>query len=235
MPRHNTGQFARALLTSSVGPLAVPSGTLANVPSAAEDCSWDPALLFFFFLAHSSPERVDARSGAHVRTIAGIRHRGSVGNSVACSRAGSSPSNLYSARTIAEISNARRGAMRRCTAERHRRWRGVADFARSRARPPDDVHRFTHAAAGTRPNGRASWTSLTDNQASLSIASLALDPREKVKPSSPALKLRSNGAWSNFNIGGATGRRARAPACSIRTTAAIRRLQSAAAASLARA
>ena len=56
-------------------------------------------------------------------------------------------------------------------------------------------------------DGGASWKALTDNQASLSIGSLALDPTD---PSGNTLiagiGITSNGAWNNFNVGGAIGR-----------------------------
>jgi hypothetical protein len=56
-------------------------------------------------------------------------------------------------------------------------------------------------------NGGATWTPLTDNQASLSIASLALDPSDPTgKTLIAGVGLTSNGAWNNFNVGGAVGR-----------------------------
>ena len=56
-------------------------------------------------------------------------------------------------------------------------------------------------------NGGTTWTPLTDNQASLSIASLGLDPSDPTgKTLVAGVGLTSNGAWNNFNIGGATGR-----------------------------
>jgi hypothetical protein len=56
-------------------------------------------------------------------------------------------------------------------------------------------------------NGGTTWTPLTDNQASLSIASLGLDPSDPTgKTLVAGVGLTSNGAWNNFNEGGATGR-----------------------------
>jgi hypothetical protein len=56
-------------------------------------------------------------------------------------------------------------------------------------------------------NGGASWTPLTDKQASLSIASMALDPSDSTgKTLIAGVGITSNGAWNNFNVGGATGR-----------------------------
>ncbi|HEY7031916.1 MAG TPA: autotransporter-associated beta strand repeat-containing protein, partial [Thermomicrobiales bacterium] len=56
-------------------------------------------------------------------------------------------------------------------------------------------------------NGGASWTPLTDNQASLSIASLALDPTDPSgKTVIAGVGITSNGAWNNFNTGNEFGR-----------------------------
>ncbi|MGA7488588.1 MAG: autotransporter domain-containing protein [Xanthobacteraceae bacterium] len=56
-------------------------------------------------------------------------------------------------------------------------------------------------------DGGASWTPLTDNQASLSIGSLALDPTDPTGRTLVAgIGITSNGAWNNFNVGGAIGR-----------------------------
>ncbi len=56
-------------------------------------------------------------------------------------------------------------------------------------------------------NGGASWTALTDNQASLSIASLALDPTDPSgKTLVAGIGITSNGAWNNFNTGTEFGR-----------------------------
>lgn len=56
-------------------------------------------------------------------------------------------------------------------------------------------------------NGGATWTPLTDNQASLSIGSLALDPTDPTGRTVIAgIGTTSNGAWNNFNVGGAIGR-----------------------------
>jgi autotransporter-associated beta strand protein len=56
-------------------------------------------------------------------------------------------------------------------------------------------------------NGGASWTPLTDNQASLSIASLALDPTDASGRTLIAgVGITSNGGWNNFNVGNEFGR-----------------------------
>jgi photosystem II stability/assembly factor-like uncharacterized protein len=56
-------------------------------------------------------------------------------------------------------------------------------------------------------DGGASWKALTDNQASLSIASLALDPTDPTgKTVIAGIGITSNGAWNNFNVSGAIGR-----------------------------
>jgi autotransporter-associated beta strand protein len=56
-------------------------------------------------------------------------------------------------------------------------------------------------------NGGASWTPLTDNQASLSIASLALDPTDPTgKTLIAGIGITSNGGWNNFNTGNEFGR-----------------------------
>jgi autotransporter-associated beta strand protein len=56
-------------------------------------------------------------------------------------------------------------------------------------------------------DGGATWKALTDNQASLSIASLALDPTDlSGKTVIAGIGITSNGAWNNFNVGGAIGR-----------------------------
>jgi hypothetical protein len=56
-------------------------------------------------------------------------------------------------------------------------------------------------------NGGASWTPLTDNRASLSIASLALDPTDPTgKTVIAGVGITSNGGWNNFNTGNEFGR-----------------------------
>ena len=56
-------------------------------------------------------------------------------------------------------------------------------------------------------NDGATWTPLTDNQASLSIASLAVDPSDPTgKTIVAGIGVTSNGSWDNFNLNGATGR-----------------------------
>ena len=56
-------------------------------------------------------------------------------------------------------------------------------------------------------NDGASWTPLTDNQASLSIASLAIDPSDPTgKTLIAGVGITANGSWDNFNLNGATGR-----------------------------
>lgn len=56
-------------------------------------------------------------------------------------------------------------------------------------------------------DGGATWTPLTDKQASPSIASLALDPSDPTgKTLIAGVGITSNGAFNNFNVGGATGR-----------------------------
>ena len=56
-------------------------------------------------------------------------------------------------------------------------------------------------------NGGATWTPLTDKQASSSIASLALDPSDPTgKTFIAGIGLTSSGAWNNLNVGGPLGR-----------------------------
>ena len=56
-------------------------------------------------------------------------------------------------------------------------------------------------------NFGASWTPLTDNQASLSIASLSLDPTDPTgKTIIAGIGLTSNGEWDQNNLPGAQGR-----------------------------
>lgn len=56
-------------------------------------------------------------------------------------------------------------------------------------------------------DGGASWKALTDNQASLSIASLALDPTDPTgKTLIAGVGITSNGGWNNFNTGNEFGR-----------------------------
>ena len=56
-------------------------------------------------------------------------------------------------------------------------------------------------------DGGASWKALTDNQASLSIASLALDPTDATgKTLIAGIGITSNGGWNNFNVGNEFGR-----------------------------
>jgi hypothetical protein len=56
-------------------------------------------------------------------------------------------------------------------------------------------------------DGGASWKALTDNQASLSIGSLALDPSDPTgKTLIAGVGITSNGGWNNFNVSGAIGR-----------------------------
>ena len=56
-------------------------------------------------------------------------------------------------------------------------------------------------------NGGAAWTPLTDTQASLSIASLALDPTDPTgKTLIAGVGITSNGNWDNFNNPSPAGR-----------------------------
>jgi hypothetical protein len=56
-------------------------------------------------------------------------------------------------------------------------------------------------------DGGATWTALTNNQASLSIASLGLDPTDPTgKTLIAGVGITSNGGWDNFNNPGVTGR-----------------------------
>ena len=56
-------------------------------------------------------------------------------------------------------------------------------------------------------DGGASWKALTDNQASLSIASLAFDPTDATgKTLIAGIGITSNGGWNNFNVGNEFGR-----------------------------
>ena len=56
-------------------------------------------------------------------------------------------------------------------------------------------------------NGGTTWTPLTNNQASLSIASLGLDPTDPTgKTVIAGVGITSNGSWDNFNNPGVMGR-----------------------------
>jgi hypothetical protein len=113
-------------------------------------------------------------------------HRGSFAGIVAGGRASSSESNLYSARAIAEVRADRCGAKRRCTTERNRRRRGTRNFARSRSRSANDVHRFTQ------------WRHLADDQrrhdldATDQQSGFAVDRQPVARPD------RSNGGTFNL-------------------------------------
>jgi hypothetical protein len=57
-------------------------------------------------------------------------------------------------------------------------------------------------------NGGATWTPLTDNQGSLSIASLALDPSDPTgKTLIAGVGITSNGGWNSFSVEGRGGAR----------------------------
>ena len=70
-------------------------------------------------------------------------------------------------------------------------------------------------------NFGTTWTPLTDKQASLSIASLGLDPTDATgKTMIAGVGITDNGEYSQFNVGAYQGRGGARPACSTRPTPA---------------